>query len=44
MTIRAVRAKAMQAGAAGFFLKPADDDEFLDRIRVELDTCVTVRS
>jgi two-component system response regulator HydG len=28
----AVRTKAMEAGAAGFFLKPVSDDEFLARI------------
>ena len=39
----AVRAKALQAGAAAFFVKPADDDEFLDRIRAELDAAVTNR-
>ena len=32
----AVRSKAMAAGAFGFFLKPADDDEFLARIEASL--------
>jgi DNA-binding NarL/FixJ family response regulator len=28
-----VRSKAMEAGASGFFLKPAQDDLFLDQIQ-----------
>jgi FixJ family two-component response regulator len=40
----AVRAKAMAAGAARFFLKPADDDEFLGGLQAELEACLTNRS
>ena len=31
-----VRAKAMDGGAFAFFLKPMDNEEFLDRIRAAL--------
>ena len=31
-----VRTRAMEGGAFGFFLKPMDNGEFLDRIRAAL--------
>ena len=33
----AVRSKAMEAGAVAFFLKPVDNDAFLEAIRVNAD-------